>query len=794
MELKDIIKNDNDRLFIIDNECFIIFTGDTTDDEKPFIRIGNWLDLPVQCIPLIENIIIPDIIIGNPALEQFNINPRNLSSNKYIGSEQIVKGYLNFQKNFNLDLNNATIVDVEKDLPVLSKEKIIFNTGAIIGVFYHDGNFKIVYNGEDIFNLKDIEDKTHTDIKKHDQLSLRNRETTRYSGTGLFQIEGNPIFYKNGFFTSYQFPGKYLTAFSQLNIDPSQIREILLPAPNLLNITGFIKWKNSIGGRLKLYSDIEDKFSLMQAFFQDTGLIRNDFKDLSFNTGDGLSVENYSGTINIRLSYINVKPSYEDIQIAFIRDYSGLHEILDETLDAIFVSYTIFEQAVLFFKSVQTPIAVISDGNKNMSRLQGRDHVIINSGIQYEFMKYENIDNLLQDASKLVSDKDIISRIIGMEDGDINKILQTDTQSNEVLPFDKLGEIFNIASILKVYLDTTTDRKFAHKMRDAFKKVDVLINRESIHNQNKSCFRISLFFYNSSIYEFIEMNKEATAENIPIQNEITDDTMEMLRKSGEQDQKELYERIINDRKRLNDLLELYKKIHKKKKKDIHHLENDIANRKKQLISEDIKIDNSDIKKDIFGIRFKKFGKIFILLIAVLLIFFISLEGYKYYNDYKDRTRIEEEKRLLAEEESKRIEEEITRKQRKKDERKELIKRYSIHVSDRDIYKYANKVARKNGYKEITFRALKEKNPNWIFPGNVFTMLDGEKVVVKWGDTLWDFSDKKLMHINVEFYKLIDNIKEAKESGKDTKAYIKKARELAFNKKHHRMLDSISRNK
>jgi hypothetical protein len=47
MTLKDIIKTDSDRLFHVDPECYILFTGDSVHDEQPFIRIGNWIDMPV---------------------------------------------------------------------------------------------------------------------------------------------------------------------------------------------------------------------------------------------------------------------------------------------------------------------------------------------------------------------------------------------------------------------------------------------------------------------------------------------------------------------------------------------------------------------------------------------------------------------------------------------------------------------------------------------------------------------------------------------------------------------------
>ena len=135
MDIHDIIKTDSDRIFIISPECYIIFTGDTLEDQQPFIRIGNSRNLPVRVIPLVENIIITDILLGNPVNEQFNIDVQYLPSNRYIGSRLVVQKYLDFQKLFNLNLENISIVDVEKDHPEFSRQKNISDRDSFIGVF-----------------------------------------------------------------------------------------------------------------------------------------------------------------------------------------------------------------------------------------------------------------------------------------------------------------------------------------------------------------------------------------------------------------------------------------------------------------------------------------------------------------------------------------------------------------------------------------------------------------------------------------------------------------------------------
>ena len=135
MEIKDIIKTDYDRLFIVDPECYIIFTGDSTEDVQPFIRIGNWIDMPVELIPLIENIIITDNIIGNPAHEQFNIDIRYLSTNRYIGSKNIVNKFLDFQKISGLTLKMRQLSILRKIFLSYQKKKTYLRKISLLEYF-----------------------------------------------------------------------------------------------------------------------------------------------------------------------------------------------------------------------------------------------------------------------------------------------------------------------------------------------------------------------------------------------------------------------------------------------------------------------------------------------------------------------------------------------------------------------------------------------------------------------------------------------------------------------------------
>ena len=743
MQLEDIIKQDSDRLFILDPECFIIFTGDSLQDNQPFLRIGNWIDMPVKGIPLIENIIIPDLIIGNPAYEQFNIDIKTLSTNRYIGSKLIIKRYLDFQKLFELNLENVSIVDIDRDLPYLSKEMIISDRDSFIGIFYTDGNFKVVRRGNNIFDLKEIEEKSLTDIKIHNLISLQNRDTKRYTTSGIVLINNNPFFYKNRYFTSYLFPSNYYNEFSSLNIDPAKIREILVPTSNLINITKFIKWKNSRRDSIKIFSDFKDKVDLLQKLFSDAAIIRKSFHALYFDTGDGLNTKNYPGTINLSITYKRVKPSFEDVTVAYIKGYSGIPEILNETLDAIFIPYTIYEEINMLFKAIETPFAIIYDGNRNISKLKGAGYVILYSNIQYEFQNYRNIDNLLQKAMSLISNRDALSSIIERDIRSILNIVLHDSKSEEKLSHYRIKDIFNIISILRIYRDSVTDREFSSMAGKGLGKLEPLIEREIFFAEAGCNFKVILAFCNNSIYEFLEEVDEYKLDDKTFVNKIGEDVIEQLQ-YNDADLREYYERIINDRKRFIELINLYienaSSKPKRRDKDFSWLDNAFEERKRQLVSDNIEIDNEELKRTIFKMRLKRISRVFIVLIFTFMIFFLSYKSFNYYETYQETKRIEME--------TKRIE-------RERKWREELIKKYRIHVSDKDIYLYANSVALKNGYERLNFKTLKKKNPNWIYPGNVFVLLDGERVVVKKGDTLWGISDEKIMQISIEFYKTID---------------------------------------
>jgi hypothetical protein len=795
MQLTDIIKNNSDRLFIVDTECFIIFTGGSLNDERPFIRIGTWYDLPVEIIPLVENIIVSDRILGNPSYEQFNIDVRHLEANRYIGGESILKRFLEYQRIFGLDLTNVSLVNIEKDLPELSSQKNVSDRDQFIGIFYSDGNIKIDHGGKNIFDLNTINRENLNNAEILNRISSNSKNTDRYKGAGLVIIDNNPVFYQKGYFTSYQFPDKCQSDFSVLQIDPSYIRELLLPSQNLINISGFMKFKNQRSGKIKLYSDNTEQIELIKKLFKNAIVSDEKFSSLHINTSEGLKINSYLNSPNIKISFRQSDEKDDEISIPFIKSPADTVKILKEKSDAVLITYTAYEESALLFKSTEVPVIIIDDGNRNIRKISESDKIILKSGVQYELKKYRSFEELLKEFSGLDQVKAVIENLDKEKlDELINSLLNTDTQSLDVL---------NLPGLLKAYMANTTDRKKYSVLKDIHQN-----SCSKIHfnpsTEMKSSVKVILALNNNSCCTIL---KQITS---PAEEKFIDDynesTVEEIILNPEQ--KLLGKRILEDRERLNRLLSMfYREItglpsFSRIEKEMSLLKNEISTRKDVYTSEFYSISASKSKKkhskniltegsslsDSSGTNGTGTSALNkkIMIPAALLILIALAAAF-----YAVKKKSPESGVFISESELKPVENKniVVTVKRVNDQEKELLQKHKVKISESDVYRYCNDVAVKNGYSKISLEGLKDKNPHWIFPNNIFIMHDGEKVVVQKGDTLWDLAHAKLEKMNADFYKIMDEIEKTDPS--DTgriKTLIAEAEKFSYIRQQIQILD------
>ncbi len=795
MHLNDIIKTNSDRLFIVDTECFIIFTGDSINDERPFIRIGTWYDLPVEIIPLVENVIISDRILGNPSYEQFNIDVRHLESNRYIGGESILKRFLEYQRIFGLDLTNVSVVNIEKDIPELSSQKNVSDRDQFIGIFYTDGNIKIDHGGKNIFDLNAINRESLDNAGILNMISTNSKNTDRYKGAGLVIIDNNPIFYQNGYFTSYQFPDKCLHDFSVLQVDPNYIRELLLPSQNLINISGFMKFKNQRGGKIKLLSDNYEQIELIKKLFKNSTVADEKFSSLHINTSEGLKINSYQNSPNIRIYFKQTEIKEVEISIPFIKSPVDTAKILKEKSDAVLITYTAYEESALLFKSTEVPVIVIDDGNPNIRKLSESDKIVLKAGVQYDLKKYHSFKDLISEFDGLEEIKN------SLENFDREKL---DILISSLLTGDKESpEMLNLPGLLKAYMHNTTDRKKFSALKEIYQ--DSL--RQIIFNPSselKSSIKVILALHNNSCCTIIKQIPDPAAERF-----IDDYNVSSVEEATlNLEQQRLGRRIIEDRERLMKLLGMfYKEIKEtpsfnKIEKEMSLLKNEISARKDIYNNEfysfselrkrvSRRIFNADIKEILQNRKITIPAAVIILILLFSLFFLIQnrsseTTGVIQASDSSGIAGPSEQKPG----EDKKI---IFTVKRVDEQEKQLLQKHKVKINESDIYRYSNDVAVKNGYEKISYEGLKSKNPHWIYPDNIFIMLDGEKVTVQKGDTLWDLCRAKLEKMNADFYKIIDEIEKTNISEKNKiSGLLAEAEKFSYIKQQFQIINSYKK--
>jgi hypothetical protein len=380
-------------------------------------------------------------------------------------------------------------------------------------------------------------------------------------------------------------------------------------------------------------------------------------------------------------------------------------------------------------------------------------------------MKFTSPVNLMKRLLETLPDYDIPEEASSQDLSLIRDTLSERITSEDTSELDKLRDAFNVNTAIKVLLDSSTDRKTSGFLKKLLADIETMVDRKTIASLDRSLFSITIAFCNNSLYEIIS-TRETDAEKAPhVFNEIIASDREKYSAVKPDAEKKFYLRALEDRIRLKKLLDLY--IPRKNDSDISSLKVAIEERKKEYYSGELRIEDAPVNQSSGIMPYKRIAGIAVVILSLLAAGIII------------RNNITSQRREAAQQ---RVVQELKVK-------KQLIRKYNITVSAHDVYQYANDVAAQNGYKKINFTGLKEKNPNWIYPGNIFLLDNGKKITVKDGDTLWDLAHERLIEKNIEFYKIIELIRNGTVSREKVPALAERARSLAFNDRQRQSLET-----
>lgn len=269
-----------ERIFRIDDECYIIYLGSDKDDLKPFLRIGNSQRITPYVVKGTYNIVITDSLTGNPALEPENMNRENSKENRYVGDRKITASLQKFILQFEIENGSvSTIEDVQK----AHKRAEVH--------FLDDGNIHILYDRNLLFDLRKREKSDlHFIERSHMLKGIHAKNPLQYrpedlEAPGFLLLEQNIVLFEKGRATTFGIPEFYFKAFVNSGIDPDFIETIVTD-----DIGGsffrLLKRKWSTRENLRILTANTPLFESAAALFTHTGAGTLHADITSFKTGE----------------------------------------------------------------------------------------------------------------------------------------------------------------------------------------------------------------------------------------------------------------------------------------------------------------------------------------------------------------------------------------------------------------------------------------------------------------------------------------------------------------------------
>ncbi len=235
-----------ERIFHVDDECYLFYLGSDREDDRPFARIGNSKKLSSSIISNISSIIITDSITGHPLLEPMNINPDDMHAVRYVGDKKTVQNYLNFIHNYNV--RNGHISSLEGLKQSHDRAEVLF---------FKDGNIRLLYNQILLFDLKRAEKKDlHFNENANRLKALLGKNALRYTHEDFnnpgFILEGDSfLLFEKQNITAFGLPERYFETLVSRGIDPDFIQTVVSDSVTD-SLIQLLKRKQATGGTIRI--------------------------------------------------------------------------------------------------------------------------------------------------------------------------------------------------------------------------------------------------------------------------------------------------------------------------------------------------------------------------------------------------------------------------------------------------------------------------------------------------------------------------------------------------------------
>jgi hypothetical protein len=709
------------RVFHIDNECYIVYLGSDRDDYKPFLRIGNSQSLTQKIIHHVYNIVVTDSYTGNPAIEQGNINKQKPEENRYVGDRQTVRRFLDFLKNY---LPETDKILQYQDIQI--KER-----GAVVS-FYDDGNVQLFYDKHPIFDLKNREKRDLHFVERSksiaDQLS---RDALRYRPADFKQpgfciIDGATLLFNRERLLAVGLPPDYFTALVQYGIDPDLISGIVT----------------------------EDATEAVMELFKRKQYRREPIVVLTMNVGllkDALSLFESAGgkpqssrVVDLRKgkkeSLLEYSISIQDARLLFTQ------KKLPFTV-SISASSSAGEENFLSIDPERS-ILTIKGGTRRIAEgipyvFEG-DPPLTNRITESYFSELFGFVSALLSPGEIVAAKHIEKFLSDVEsDSRFSTSFKNAKNGLRKIPKTAKSELFFLLSNAQEVCSLLGKSKAANP--DAAGALNAIRARllKATGSFKSVCAPLPLLcmihHHNDAIFSFFTLMRETVTHD---EYSITLD----MRRSTEERRIEKAEFYQQERERLNTLIdELKLPLPPEEKKQVQI---------EQKAQEAVQRREAAGKKKRIRLYGIAAGAVVIIAAALLILFSSRRTG--------EVTEVEE---MAIEAVQDRSYDESSYDETVKTEQAEPARPDYIRITILDIYLLTNRIARENGYRELESPAELGRDPDWIYPGNMFTLPDETVYEVVDGDTIWYIARRFIRKtLDQDWIKYDEIVKDIEKSG------------------------------
>jgi hypothetical protein len=277
-----------ERVFHIDEECYVVYLGSGPDDYKPFLRIGNSRHLGDSAISNINTIVITDSLTGDPLFEPKNLNRKELKDNRYVGSEETVDRMFRLLKQLN----------VKTDKIPSHREFHTEDERAILTMF-DNGNLTLTYDNKPVFDLKKREKNDLHFVERskwlRDQL-FKNH--TRYpadvfTNPGFLTLGKALFLFSAQAFIAFELPEDFFTALVNAGIDPDLVTSVVAEEPTN-DFVKLCKRKQFKGEHLALLAGKGSVFQVVLDLFESRTRESLKYTIEDFSGGAGKSLGEWS--------------------------------------------------------------------------------------------------------------------------------------------------------------------------------------------------------------------------------------------------------------------------------------------------------------------------------------------------------------------------------------------------------------------------------------------------------------------------------------------------------------------